>query len=208
MLRHLETIVAALIAHSSSFCSVILTSDHLLKILDVFKGTRKVGLCKDILEAFHAQPSTNDAVLINNLFDIGRTLHDSIDCLSPDGEKRHISMLLGGFIDKVDFGKDLEQQLNVYVECRAIFCNLDLIKDKLIICVSELAVKAYRFMKGKHSKKTAAFTKACLAYCHITIPSISDVYRKLQLLLHCANVSLLNCLLPQVRSNSSSWPSG
>ena len=131
------------------------------------------------------------------MFDIGRNIHDSVDVLSPDGEKRHVALLLNGFIGKIDFGKDLEQQLNVLVECRAIFCNLDLIKDKLIMCVSELAVKAFKFMRGKHSKKTAAFSKACLAYCHITIPSISDVPRKLQLLLHCANVSLLNQCLPQ-----------
>ena len=131
------------------------------------------------------------------MFDIGRTLHDSVDLLSSDGDRRHIAGLLCGLVDKIDYGKDLEQQLNVYVECRAIYCNLDQVKDKLVLCVSELAVKAYRFMRGKHSKKTAAFAKACLAFCHITTPSISEVPRKLQLLLHCANVALLNQCLPQ-----------
>ena len=61
----------------------------------------------------------------------------------------------------------------------------------------ELASKAYNMMKGKHSKKTAAFAKACLAYCHITIPSIRSVQRRLALLLRCANVSLQNQCLPQ-----------
>ncbi len=135
--------------------------------------------------------------MIHTLFDIGKTLHDSLDCLSPEGEKKHIATLLCNFIEKIDFGKDLEQQLNTYVECRSIFSNLDLVKDKLITSVCALAVRAYGYMKGRHSKKTAAFAKACLAFCHITTPSISDVFRKLQLLLYCSQVALLNQCLPQ-----------
>ena len=149
------------------------------------------------MDSFKYHKSTSDAVLIHTMFDIGRTLHDSVDSLSDEGEKRHIGSLICAFIDKINFGKDLEQQLNVYVECRSIFCNLDLVQDKLIMCVTSLAVKAYRYMKGRHSKKTAAFSKGCLAFCHITTPSISDIPRKLQLQLYCAQVALLNQNLPQ-----------
>jgi len=53
------------------------------------------------------------------------------------------------------------------------------------------------FMKGHHTKKTSAFVKACLAYCHVTVPSIEDIFRRLELLLHCAQVALLNQCLPQ-----------
>jgi hypothetical protein len=124
-------------------------------------------------------------------------VHDSVDCLSPDGERNYISQLLCSFIDKIDYERDLEQQLNFYVECRAVFCNLDAIKDKLIINVSGLAMKTLKLVKNRHSKKTSTFVKGCLAYCHITIPSLDDVYRKLQLLLHCAQVALMNQCLPQ-----------
>lgn len=195
--RHLEALLYTLLSHSSTIGSSVLTSDNVLKILDMFKGSRRVELSKDVLDSFKNHPSTNDAVLIHTMFDIGRTLHDSLDSLSPEGEKRHIASIICAFLDKIDFGKDLEQQLNVYVECRAIFSNLDMVKDKLILCVCSLAVKAFSYMRGKHSKKTAAFAKACLAYCHITTPSINAVYRKLQLLLHCAEVALLNQCLPQ-----------
>jgi len=139
---------------------------------------------------FKSNWKINDASLINTVFEIGRILHDSIDSLSPAGEKKQVAMLLNGFIEKIDFGRDLEQQLNSYVECRSIFCNLDEIKDKLILCVCNLAVKANKFMKGKHNRKTAAFAKACLAFCHITIPSISDTRRKLELLLFCCQVGI------------------
>lgn len=175
----------------------IFTSEHFLKILDVFKGPRKVAICKDIMHTFRKHANTNDAILINFMFDIGRTLHDSIDVLSPEGEKRHVASLLCSFIDKIDFGRDLEQQLNQYVECRAIFCNLDQVKDKLINCVCNLAMKCYYVMRRVHSKRTSSFVKACLAYCHITVPSIGDTYRKLQLLLYCAEVALQNQCLPQ-----------
>jgi len=150
----------------------------------------------DIFDAFKLNASTSDVILINTLFDLGRILAGSVDSLTDDGEKRHISTLINGFIGKIDFGRDLEQQLNMYVECRRIFSNLDLVIDKLILSVSNLAVKAFKFVKGKHTKKTSAFVKACFAYCHITIPSINDVMRKLQLLLLLAQVSLLNQCLP------------
>jgi len=198
ILRVLENILSSLLGKSGTFGTTVLTSEHLLKIMDMFKGPRKVNLCMDVLDAFRrTHTTTGDAVLINTMIDIGRNLHDSIDMLSSEGDRRHISKLLNGFIGKIDFGKDLEQQLNTYVECRAIFCNLDMVKDKLVVGVIELAHRAYTIMHGTHSKKTAAFTKACLAYCHITIPSIRSVSRKLELLLHCANCALLNQCLPQ-----------
>ena len=89
-------------------------------------------------------------MLINTLFDLCRIIHDSVDCLSPSSEINQIAVLLGGFIDKINFGKDLEQQLNFYVECRAAFCNIDQIKDRLIGCVGGLAMRAFQIMKGKH----------------------------------------------------------
>ena len=149
------------------------------------------------MDSFKHHKSTNDAVLIHTMFDIGRTLHNSLDSLSDDNEKRHISQLLCSFIQKIDFGKDLEQQLSIYVECRSIFSSLDAVQDLLILSVCNLTIKAFKFMKGKHNKKTSTFVKSCIAYCHITIPSISDVYRKMVLLLYCSQIALLNQLLPQ-----------
>ena len=198
VLSCLEGLVASLISKTGAFGATVLTSDHLLKIMDMFKGPRKVSLCMDVLDLFRrTQTRTGDAVLINTMIDIGRSLHDSLDMLSADGDRRHISRLINGFIGKIDFGRDLEQQLTTFVECRGIFSNLDQVKEKLVMCVIELAHRAYAFMNGKHSKKTGAFAKACLAYCHITIPSIASVSRKLQLLVHCAECALVNQCLPQ-----------
>jgi hypothetical protein len=94
------------------------------------------------------------------------------------GESRYISTLICNFLEKIDFGQDLEQQLNVFVDCRAAFPNLDGVKDRLVLAVCKLAMKAHQLMKGKHTKKTAAFVKACMAFCHITIPSIESIFTR------------------------------
>ena len=198
VLRLLESVLTALVSRKSDYTSSILTNEHTLRLLDVFKGRRKVSLCMDILDSFNrTHTSTGDAVLIHTMFDIGRSLHDSLDHMSAEGDKRQVSGLINGLIDKIDFGKDLEQQLSTYVECRGIFSNLDLVQDKLVSSAGQLAVRTYEYMRGKHTKKTAAFAKACLAFCHITIASIRNTGRKLFLLLRSAQISMLNSCLPQ-----------
>ena len=67
----------------------------------------------------------------------------------------------------------------------------------LVLCVLSLTGKTLQLMKGNHSKKTLNFVKACFAFCHITVPSVSDVILRLRLLLHCAEYALLNRCLPQ-----------
>merc|ERR1711924_392967 len=141
--------------------------------------------------------ATSDIIIINTLFDLARDLHDSVDSLSEAGERRHISNLICGFVEKIDFGQDLEQQLNVFVDCRGAFANLDSVKDRLVLGVARLAIRGHQFMQGRHTKKTSAFVKACLAYCHITIPSIDDNFKWLYLLLLCGQVALANQCLPQ-----------
>lgn len=93
-----------------------------------------------------------------------------------------------GFVTRMDFGRDLEQQLNFYVECRAAFPNFDAVKEVCVLGVVRLAQRTHAYVKGKHSKKTTVFVKACLAYCHITIPSLQDYVKRLELLLLCAQV--------------------
>ena len=46
---------------------------------------------------FRSNWKASDASLINTLFEIGRTLHESVDSLSPLGERRQIAALLNGY---------------------------------------------------------------------------------------------------------------
>ena len=55
-----------------------------------------------------------------------------VDAMSSEGERRHIANLICGFIAKIDFKRDLEQQLNIFVDCRAAFPNMELVKDRYV----------------------------------------------------------------------------
>lgn len=197
VVRQFEIIVVGLFSAPPALISRVLTSDSLLKILDVFKGPKRISVCQQILHALKNMPRTGDPILIATLFEIGRNIHDSIDRLTAEVDVSYSASLISSFVDKIDFGNDLEQQLSSYVECRAAFTNLDAVKDKLVLCVSGLAMRANALMKGKHSRKTTSFVKACMAFCHITIPSISVALRKFDLTVHCAQVALQCQCLPQ-----------
>ena len=176
----------------------IITSSYFMQLLDLFKSDKKTVLLKDLLSNFtQSGGPTSDPIIVHTVFDIARSLHDSLDSLSPEDERRQISNLLCLFVGQIDFGNDVEQQLKLLVDCRAAFPNLDSVKDRLVLAVAELAVKAHRLTKGRLTRKTSAFVKACLAYCHITIPSIDDIFKRLQLFQLCGQLSLVNGFLPQ-----------
>ena len=98
---------------------------------------------------------------------------------------------------QIDFGRDVEAHLNVLVDCRRSFPNLDAVKDRLVLSAVKLASKTLKLVKGRHNKKTSAFVKGCFAYCHITIPSIDDVFARMALFKLAGEEALLNGCVPQ-----------
>ena len=78
-------------------------------------------------------------------------------------------MYTSDFIQKVDFGRDLEHQLNgpffsvksctgnaycppnacvaVYVDCRAAFPNLDRVTERLVHSATKLIMRTYKIVK-------------------------------------------------------------
>ena len=67
----------------------------------------------------------------------------------------------------------------------------------LVHRVNEIAIQTHRAVKGKHSKKTAAFVRTCIAYCFITIPSIASLTQRLELYLVSGQVAITNLALTQ-----------
>ncbi|XP_005101203.1 VPS35 endosomal protein sorting factor-like [Aplysia californica] len=190
----LQSVVSKILAHQHDF-SLLFSLEKFLPFIDMFQREAiKVEVCKCVLESFnkHQLTPVNDPVVINAMMFLGKIMHDSVDALTLDDEKRVIGNLLCGFIHLVQFGRDFEQQLSFYVEVRAAFSNLDSVLVTLIQSVNNLAVETRKIVKGNHSRKTAAFVRACAAYCFITVPSLQSVFSQLQLYLLSGQVALLN----------------
>jgi hypothetical protein len=95
--------------------------------------------------------------------------------MSSEAEISRISKTICKIIRKIDFGRDLDKTLNVLTTARGLFINLDEVTETLISTVITLSAKAHAIVKGKHSQKTLSFVKACIAYSHITIPTLESI---------------------------------
>ena len=165
----------------------------------------QVSVCKNIMETYVRSPRepTCDPVVTHSLMSICRTMHDSIDAMSPDDDVLMIaSLVIDGLLRAVSFGDDLEQQLAFYGECRAAFCNIDPVLQFLVRSVNRVAADlhrgtAQRSPTGGHTRRTAAFARACSAYSFITVPSLNGVFHRLSLYLESGQVALVNHCLSQ-----------
>eukprot|EP00939_MAST-03C_sp_MAST-3C-sp1_P001700 g1700.t1 len=217
----------------------LLTSQHFMQVVDIFKGDKKASLCKTLLGKFvaggdekkkrrrrrkktkkksgdsdddsdddsdgdgdseNAPSKHSDPVVIHTVFDLARYLHDSIDYLSMDAERAEIADLVCSFVERIDFGRNFEQQLSVYVDCRAGFANLDRVNVRLVLCAARLAMKTHRIVRGRHTKKTSAFVKACMAFCHITVPTVESAFTRMRLFCLCGQTALVNQAIPQAET--------
>ncbi|XP_077979506.1 VPS35 endosomal protein-sorting factor-like [Glandiceps talaboti] len=195
----LTSVISKVLANFHDF-SELFGMDKFLPFIDMFqKESVKVEVCKTIMEAYikaHSQ-GTSDPVIINALMFVCKTMHDSVNALTLEDEKRAIGHLICEFVRKVSFDRDFEQQLSFFVESRATFSNLESVLIQLVHSVNLLATQTRKIVKGNHSRKTAAFVRACSAYCFITIPSLASVFARLQLYLVSGQVAMMNQALTQ-----------
>uniref|UniRef100_A0A670K256 VPS35 endosomal protein-sorting factor-like n=1 Tax=Podarcis muralis TaxID=64176 RepID=A0A670K256_PODMU len=195
----LQSIIQKVITYFHDF-AVLFSLEKFLPFLDMFqKESVRVEVCKCIMEAFikHQLEPTKDPVILNALLHVCKTMHDSVNALTLEDEKRMLASLINGFLRMVSFGRDFEQQLSFYVEARSMFCNLEPVLVQLIHSVNQLAMETRKVMKGNHSRKTAAFVRACVAFCFITIPSLTSIFSRLNLYLHSGQIALANQCLSQ-----------
>uniref|UniRef100_G3NMI0 VPS35 endosomal protein-sorting factor-like n=1 Tax=Gasterosteus aculeatus aculeatus TaxID=481459 RepID=G3NMI0_GASAC len=169
----LQSVIGKVLAYFHDF-SVLFSMERFLPFLDMFqKDSVRVEVCRSIMEIFirHQKEPTRDPVILNAMLHICKTMHDSVNALTLEDEKRSLALLIIGFIRMVSFGRDFEQQLSFCVEARATFCNLEPVLVQLI--------------------------HACAAYSFITIPSLSSILSRLSLYLLSGQVALANQCLSQ-----------
>ena len=113
----LSSIVELLLKHRDFGSLVFL--DKFLPLLDLFRKQVKYEVFKSILAQYaESKYRTSDPVVIHAMFDIIRNLHENLDGMAIEDEKKQVSSLIIKFVDKVNFGKDLEKALNFLVDLR------------------------------------------------------------------------------------------
>jgi hypothetical protein len=119
-------------------------------------------------------------------------MHDHVNALTLEDERREISAMICRFINKsgpwIERDK-IEHYLSFYSDARSSFSNLDDVIGLLVRKVNTLAVETLRIMDYNHTRKTGPFVRACVAFSFITIPSLNNVMLRLQLYLESAQVS-------------------
>uniref|UniRef100_A0A669FBM7 VPS35 endosomal protein-sorting factor-like n=1 Tax=Oreochromis niloticus TaxID=8128 RepID=A0A669FBM7_ORENI len=78
--------------------------ERFLPFLDMFqKDSVRVEVCKSIMEVFikHQVELTRDPVILNAMLHICKTMHDSVNALTLEDEKRSLALLIIGFIRMV-----------------------------------------------------------------------------------------------------------
>tara|TARA_R110002050_G_scaffold169852_4_gene301694 strand:- start:2374 stop:3975 length:1602 start_codon:yes stop_codon:yes gene_type:complete len=199
MQEHLHSIIQHLLGRYDfvKLCSM----EKFLPLLDNLKGASQLEVNKAILVNFSKLTRTiSDQLIINVMFSVGKVVHDSVNSLTMAEDKAEVTELCIAFIRGVDFGRDVEKHLNFFVECRRSFANLDKVKKVLVLGVCKLIMKTHGIIKGQHNKKTAAFIRACVAYCYITIPMIDDVMDRLYLYVMAGQLAVANQSLHQAEA--------
>eukprot|EP01080_Neovahlkampfia_damariscottae_P003853 gene3853-7013_t len=196
----LQNLLLVLLSNTNDFVKVF-NMPHFLFIFDLLKSNTKVKVSQAMLNSFGRKKFTAgevvEPIVLNSLFDLSKTLHDSLNYLSDETQINKISNSICTFINNIPFGTKFDQELKFLTDCRNAFPNLDQPKEILIWKTFTMIQQTFTLMNGKHSKQTFTFTKSCFAFIHITIPSIDDIIRRLKFFFLSGQLALMNNLLPQ-----------
>ena len=196
----LEQLIMVIMKTAKDF-SEIIGLENFMSLLNYFSSGIKLRLCEIMIDYYLKQDEVfKDSYNMHTALTIAKVLHDKVDSMSDQAEINRISGKICALIKKIDFGRDLEKMLKVFTDARGMFINLDEVTQYLIYAVLRLAVQANKLTKGKHNKKTLAFVKACVAYAHITIPSLLTSKDQIKLFMLNAEVAMMNGLISETDS--------
>lgn len=201
--KHMSRIILSFINHCNNHLHKLMVNDDFFQLLKSIKDKElitDISHCALDKLSLSIRSPIHDQSLINNVFIFLKNLHDSMNIYSLNEEKKKISSIIISFISKVDFGRDVERHLDLLVECRRSFYDIDDVRKFLIHQSLNLAIKTFKIMNGKHSKETLSFVKACIAYSYVTILPLKDIFSRLYLFALGGQVSILNRCLSQADS--------
>ena len=217
----LSTLLTLFLEWKEPIFTKILVHSDFASLLHLLRHDAFCLMAKKLLERYLQEYAfCSNASVIHVLFSVAKRLHDDgLDpLLTSTAELDTISILLSRFISTIDFStstkanfsdplESLQANFRVYLDCRGAFSRCDSVFYTLIMATSALSMQAC------HSPDSKAFCQATLAYCQITIPSISDAKIQLDLYLHCAQIALyttclavLDGLLSSAITLLAKWP--
>lgn len=185
----LQSILMKILSHFKDLEDVFALG-HFLEILDVMYGSSRISIDMQILNMATRNGCINDPTTVQLLFEICQALHDGIDFVNSKGDDYQAARLISRFVLMVDYGAEMERHLTFLVECRAAFGSINELKETLVHSSNHLATKAL-----KDGRKHLSFVKSCIAFSEVTIPSISDHIRQLNLYIETSEVALLAGLI-------------
>ena len=101
--------------------------------------------------------STSDPIIVHTVFDIAR-VHDSLDSLSPEDERRRSPFL--PVCEQIDFGNDVEQQLKLLVDCARRFRTLT--RSRIGLCSLWQTMIKHTYERAPDTQNTAFVSMPCL----------------------------------------------
>ncbi|OQS06354.1 hypothetical protein THRCLA_01602, partial [Thraustotheca clavata] len=205
----LQTIMSVIILEARRqlyYFSTIITSSEFLTLLGMFRLMTSIALSKRLLETFVRSKKNQlrlqllgpHAAIVQILFSLSVRVHDALDSLSARADINETSTAICNFLLSLEAPNTREgdkAMLQIFMDARSAFYKLDKVKQCLIRLVLRMSVLAYPRI---HMSSSRNFVKGCLAYCHITIPSLMDPIEKLKLMTSCSKIALLSHCLPQM----------
>ncbi|CAA6671293.1 unnamed protein product [Spirodela intermedia] len=170
------------VIHNLNGLEDVLALKHFIQIFDLLNGDPRITASRHILGKNHTIS-----------FEASRALHDGINFSSSKDGNHTIAGLICRFVQTVDFGDEMEGQLQFLVECRVAFRNINELKVYFIHSSNALATRGI-----KNVDKFLGFIRACIAFSEVTIPSILDASCCLNLYLETAEVALSAGLISHV----------
>ncbi|KAK4727305.1 hypothetical protein R3W88_032222 [Solanum pinnatisectum] len=185
-LSSLQSILLKLLNHFDNLEN-ILRLNHFNQILSVMQGSSRTIVNMRILSIATRNSCVRDPTTIQFLFEVSRSLHDSIDLSTiKEKENNHSAHLVSRFIDMVDYDSEVERHLDFLVQCRGAFGSMSEVKEMIVHSSNLLVVKATR-----NDISDVIFVKSCIACSEVTIPSIPSHLKQLNLYLETAEVALM-----------------
>lgn len=107
----------------------VLEMERFVAFVDLFRADSvRLRACNCLLTAFirfQAPRTASDLTLANHILTLCKSLHDSLNALSLEDERRATALLLCRALDRFHFPDNPEQMLSHLVEARGSLSNLD-----------------------------------------------------------------------------------